>query len=109
MLKKILLYLGVIIFLMSIIGCKDVNKSKGKIGVSFGVGEAIRWKQEKEYMQKRADELGIEIEIKLNTKNEPKTQEEDCFELIDSGIDVLIITPRNINDMNRIIKYAEKK
>ena len=109
MLKKILLYLGVMIFFMSIIGCKDVNKSKGKIGVSLAVGNAARWEQEKEYMQKRADELGIEIEIKLNTKNEPKTQEEDCFELIDSGIDVLIITPRNGNDMSKIIKYAEKK
>lgn len=109
MLKKILLYLGVMIFFMSMIGCKEADKSKGKIGVSFGVGEAIRWKQEKEYMQKRADELGIEIEIKLNTKDKPKTQEEDCFELIDSGIDVLIITPRNVNNMSKIIKYAEKK
>ncbi|AVQ28474.1 sugar ABC transporter [Fusobacterium ulcerans] len=109
MLKKILLYLGVMIFFISMIGCKQANKNKGKIGVSFGVGEAIRWKQEKEYMQNRADELGIKIEIKLNTKDKPKTQEEDCFELIDSEIDVLIITPRNVNDMSKIIKYAEKK
>lgn len=108
MLKKILLYLGLMIFFISLIGCKDINKSKGKIGVSLAVGNAARWEQEKEYMQKRADELGVEIEIKLNIKNESKTQEKDCFELINSGIDVLIITPRNGNDMSKIIKYAEK-
>lgn len=79
-----------------------------KIGVSFGVGAAVRWEQEKVYMEEHAQKLGVEIEIRLNKSEEEKPQREDCFELIDSGIDVLIITARDVNNVGDILDYAKK-
>lgn len=86
------------------------NSSKGpvKIGVSFGVGKATRWDQEKTFMEDRAKELGVEIEVRLNRTDEPKNQQEDCFEMIDNGIDALIITPRDVNKTDEILKYAKE-
>lgn len=79
-----------------------------KIGVSFGVGPAARWPQEKVYMEERAKELGISLEARLNTTDEP-TQIEDCKQLIDSGIDVLILIPRDASNVGDIINYAKSK
>lgn len=93
------------IFLFS---CAGTKKSVS-IGVSFGVGLATRWENEKAYMEERAKELGADIEIRLNRTDEPKTQQEDCFEMIDSGIDVLVLTARDVNKVGDILEYAKKK
>lgn len=87
--------------------CKETNENV-KIGVSFGVGKAVRWVQEQGYMEDRAKELGVEIETRLNHTDEPKTQQEDCFEMIDNGIDVLIIVPRDVNKTAEILSYAKE-
>lgn len=89
-------------------GCSGKDK-KVKIGVSFGVGAAVRWENEKTYMEERAKELGIDLEVRLNKTDKPLTQEEDCIEMIDSGIDVLILTPRDVNNVSGILEYAYKK
>lgn len=106
--KKIVCIFLVIFTVFGISGCSSSNKEV-KIGVSLGVGAAARWKQDKAYMEERAKELGAKIEVRLNTTDEPKTQKEDCIELIDSGIDVLIITPRDVNKAGDIIQYAKEK
>lgn len=89
-------------------GCNS-QKKEVKIGVSFGVGPAVRWTQEKTYMEEQAKKLGINVNIRFNTTDKPKTQEQDCFELIDSGISVLIIIPRNVYATENIIAYAKEK
>lgn len=93
---------------LSLSGCDQKNKTV-KIGVSFGVGPATRWEMEKSYMEARAAEIGAEIEVRLNRTDEPKTQQEDCYEMIDSGIDVLILTPRDVTKVSDILEYAKKK
>lgn len=104
--------LGLIcVFLLTVVvvsGCSNQNKS-AKIGVSFGVGAATRWPMEQGYMEERAKELGAEMEVRLNTTDKPKTQVEDCKELIDSGIDVLIYIPRDVNNATEVLEYAKKK
>ena len=81
----------IFLVLMCVSGCDDAPKPK--IGISFGVGEAKRWPAEKGYMEERAQELGMEVETRFNKADAPKTQMQDCFELIDSGISVLILIP----------------
>ena len=93
--------------LMCVSGCDDAPKPK--IGISFGVGEAKRWPAEKGYMEERAQELGMEVETRFNKADAPKTQMQDCFELIDSGISVLILIPRDARKANEILAYAKKK
>lgn len=106
--KKIVSFCLVIVFLLLPAGCGEQNKQV-KIGVSFGVGPAARWPLELQYMEEKAKKLGVEIETRLNKGDTEKTQEQDCIELIDSGIDVLIYTPRNIYDTKGVIDYAREK
>lgn len=108
MLKKIMYVACMIVAVLSAAGC-GTSKGEVKIGVSFGVGGAARWPQEQQYMEARAKELGAEIEVRLNQTDEPKTQTQDCFEMIDSGIDVLILTPRDVKNVKEIVEYASKK
>lgn len=89
-------------------GCSSVPKTV-KIGVSLGVGAATRWDQEKVYMEERAKDLGADIEVRLNRTEEVKSQYEDCVELIDSGIHVLILTPRDASKAGDILAYAKEK
>ena len=89
-------------------GCTKPTDSI-KIGVSLGVGPAARWVSEQGYMEEYAQEQGVGIEVRLNKGDGEKTQEQDCKELIDSGIDVLILTPRNVNEVSEIIRYANSK
>ncbi|WP_279028569.1 substrate-binding domain-containing protein [Bilophila wadsworthia] len=97
----------IFLVLMCVSGCDDAPKPK--IGISFGVGEAKRWPAEKGYMEERAQELGMEVETRFNKADAPKTQMQDCFELIDSGISVLILIPRDARKANEILAYAKKK
>lgn len=97
-----------VLFSVSLSGCGSA-KQNVKIGVSFGVGSAIRWQHEKEYMEQQAKKLGVDIEVRLNQTDKPKTQKQDCFEMIDSGIDVLILTPRDVNKVKEILDYAKEK
>lgn len=107
MVKRLICCICAVVFIFMASGCSD-SKDTAKIGVSFGVGGASRWVQEKEYMENRAKELGAQIEVRINTTDTPKTQTQDCFEMIDSGIDVLILTPRDIKNVKEIIDYAKK-
>lgn len=110
--KKVFLSIAfaflVIIACVSLAACTSKNKSP-KIGASFGVGVALRWEAEAQYMQQRAKELGAELEVRINKTDEPKTQYEDCVEMIDSGIDVLILVPRDVTKAGDIIDYAKSK
>lgn len=107
--KVILLGVGIAVLCAAFFLWFFWDKKIPKIGVSMGVGPAARWAREKVYMEERAKELGVDIEVRLNTTDKPKTQKEDCIELIDSGVDVLIITPRNVNEVGEILAYAKKK
>ncbi|MEF9967984.1 MAG: substrate-binding domain-containing protein [Longicatena sp.] len=108
MIKKILIPILVLSCILTLSGCSKKDK-KVFIGVSLGVGEATRWVNEKKYMEEKASELGAKIEVRLNKTDKPLTQTEDCIEMIDSGIDVLIIAPRDATNTEEIISYAKSK
>lgn len=105
--KRIISVICFVLLSTCLTACSSAKNPK--IGVSFGVGSAVRWENEKKYMEEHAAESGADIEVRLNKTDEPKTQEEDCKELIDSGIDVLILTPRDINAVDGILEYAKEK
>lgn len=97
-----------LLLLLALTACNNA-KHDVKIGVSLNQGAAARWAIEKNTMVARAKELGIAIDARLHTDTSVKTQQEECMELIDSGIDVLILTPRNANSVGDIIDYAKRK
>lgn len=108
MLKRAISILCAVLLVITVPACASSNKAV-KLGVSFGVGSAARWESEAVFMQERAKELGADIEVRLNRTDEPKTQFEDCKEMIDSGIDVLILTPRDATKAKDILDYAKQK
>jgi D-xylose transport system substrate-binding protein len=108
MLRKIVCLISAVIILILAVGCGS-EPHKPKLGVSFGVGGATRWVKEKQFMEERAKELGADFMIRFNTNDTPKSWREDCFELIDSGIDVLIMIPRDLRQVDDIVDYAKKK
>ena len=108
MLRKIVCLISAVIILILAVGCGS-EPHKPKLGVCFGVGGATRWVKEKQFMEERAKELGADFMIRFNTNDTPKSWREDCFELIDSGIDVLIMIPRDLRQVDDIVDYAKKK
>ena len=109
MLKRCILVCCMLLVLGSALPACAAQPKTIKIGVSFGVGAAARWDFEQTYMEERAKELGAEIEVRLNRTDEPKTQKQDCIEMIDSGIDVLILIPRDATKAGDILAYAREK
>lgn len=106
--RKMILFCMLVIGMTLLLSSCNNSNDNVKIGVSFGVGKAIRWEHEKNFMETRAKELGADIEVRLNRTDEPKTQQQDCYEMIDSGIDVLIIIPRDVNKTEEILAYAKE-
>lgn len=106
--EKIVCIMGAVAIFILAVGCSS-EPQKPKLGVSFGVGGATRWVKEKQFMEDRAKELGADITVRFNTTDTPKTWREDCFELIDSGINVLIMIPRDLRQVDDIVDYAKKK
>lgn len=109
MMKKLIIVMVILFSMLLLISGCSKNKEDVKIGVSFGVGMANRWEQEKLYMINHAKELGVDIEVRLNKGDTRKTQQQDCIEMIDSGIDVLVLTPRDVKKVDKILEYAKKK
>lgn len=85
------------------------NSPKGKVGISFSKGSASRWKKEAAFMQERANALGLDVDIRFDTSGDPEKQVVDCLELIDEGVSVLIIMPRNVKQMGEVLVYAAQK
>ncbi len=106
--KKLCYILLAFLMLFTFTACSSEKKDI-KIGVSLGVGKAERWKKDKAYMEDRAKELGATIEVRLNTDDDPESQMKDCRELIDSGIDVLLLTPKVVDNAKAVVEYAKEK
>ena len=108
MLKKWLFCICAAILLLGLGGCEDSSR-KVKIGVSIGSGGAARWQKDMAFMEERAKALGADIELRLSLPDSPKTQTEECLEMLSDGIDVLIITPSNTRKVDDVLMYAKQK
>ena len=96
----------IFLVLMCVSGCDDAPKPK--IGISFGVGEAKRWPARRATWRKGSG-TGDGSGNPFQQGRCSQTQMQDCFELIDSGISVLILIPRDARKANEILAYAKKK
>lgn len=108
MLKRLLRFTTLLTLVLALCGCMESSKPQ-KIGISFGVGPAARWPAELQVMEEQAKALGLEVISSLNRTDKPKTQTQECFEMIDSGISVLILVPRDARRAEEILNYAKRK
>jgi len=98
------------VVLAAIIFASSCNTStnKVKVGILFGSYKATRWALENKYLEEKINELGGELITKITEGNELE-QENQAKELINSGIDVLIIIPVNADNAAKIVRLAHSK
>lgn len=89
-------------------GC-ETTPSRPRIGVSLNASSAMRWQKEKAYMEERAVTLDADIDVRLNTADTPEEQLRDCAELMDSGIQVLILASKYPGNMPPVLERARKE
>ena len=94
-------------FLIFLNSCTQTN-NKPKIGILFGTYEATRWDLEKNYLEEKINELGGELITKV-TEGDELEQFAQAKELIEAGVDVLIIIAVNGNTAGAIVRDAHKK
>ncbi len=83
------------------------NNDKIKVGILFGTYEATRWNLEKKYLEEKINELGAELITKI-TEGDELEQFAQAKELIELGVDVLIIIAVNGNTAGSIVRDAHK-
>jgi D-xylose transport system substrate-binding protein len=103
-LKTIMIYLGIIISLLS------CSKSSNKVKVGFLIRGFVidRCKIERDFFVERLTQLGGEAIITDAEENEKK-QIEQGIEMLNSGVDVLVIFPVNNSSSAEIVRAAKAK
>lgn len=107
--KKLVIILLVVVLLLAA-GCQSKPAYKnddGKIKIGF-ISESMtvqRWLRDRDIFVAKAEELGAEVIVK-NAYEDSARQKEICMELVDSGVDVLVIVPYDKDTLGDLIKYA---
>jgi D-xylose transport system substrate-binding protein len=98
------IYLAIIC--MVFISCKNENNIK--IGFLIDSFETARWLKDKQYFEDKVTELGGET-ITKSAQGDENLQYQQAEELIESGIDVLVIVATNTNTAAAIVRKAHSK
>lgn len=92
-----------IVFLFFLVSCSQ--KSDIKIGFLMPSGEGYRWPTDQAYIEKAAEKYGCEV-ISKDANNDENLQLKLASELLESGVDVLIVVPMNSNTAAGIVREA---
>ena len=96
-----LLALPVVFILTLLSGCN----TKTKIGLLMDNTSLERWKKDKELFEKTAKEMGAISIIKV-ADSDPDIQYQQALELIEEGIDVMVVIPCDLIKAGEIVKKA---
>ena len=109
--KKLLSILLTVLMVATVfVGCgkdKDASADKIKVGLSLPTQREERWVRDKAKMEAVAEEMGIELIVKVADANmqEQTTQVEA---LLNQGIDVLILAPHDASAAASLVEMAKK-
>ncbi len=98
------------VFILVLIGFSNCNEQKSQFKVGFLVPtlESKRYAKESGYFQEKIKEFGGTVIIKDAERDESK-QYQQAIELINEGVDILVINAVNANTSAAIIRDAHKK
>lgn len=85
--------------------CAACEPKKVKVGVSMDILDG-RWKKDKEFIQEKISELGGEAMFTV-AQGDHEMQAKQVNELVEKGIDVLIIVPCNSVKASELVKLAK--
>ncbi len=95
-----------LILLIGLSGCK--NQEQKKIGFLYSSNITIRFNKESSFFKERAEELGAEVIVDHANDNDA-LQYQKAIEMMDEGIDMLVIIAVNINTAENIVKEAKAR
>ncbi|MFN8255056.1 MAG: substrate-binding domain-containing protein [Bacteroidales bacterium] len=97
----------ILCFLIIITSCSG-SKEKYKIGILIHSLDVPRYKKEKVHFEEKIKELGGESIVK-SANGDEELQYNQAKEMIDAGVDLLIIIPSNANTSAAIVRMAHEK
>jgi D-xylose ABC transporter substrate-binding protein len=98
---QLLIFPAIYILTLALSGCEN----KTKIGFLMDNTNLERWKKDKELFEKTSRELGATVVIKV-ADSDPDLQYQQAQEVIDEGVDVIVLIPCDITKAGKIVKLA---
>ena len=88
----------------------DVSKSEENkdvlIGFSITTLQEERWQRDKEEFLKRAEELGVTVDLRV-ADNDGDRQSSQIEEMVINGVDAIVVVPYNADALSDVIKKAK--
>ena len=104
--KKLISYLWVAVF--ALVGLQGCNEDDGvKIGLLMGDSSQERWQQDQTFFVNKVQELGGTAIVR-SASNDPNRQLEQAKELLNSGVDVLVVVPVSASGAGSIVNAAHE-
>jgi D-xylose transport system substrate-binding protein len=99
-----------LLFLLGIVSCcaQSQQKLAIKIGFSIEATKGERWQTDLDEFQLRAQQLGAQT-ITRSANGDDDLQFQQVAELLNSGIDVLVLLPHDFEKASRIVEAAHAK
>lgn len=102
--------------ILTLSGCKGEEKQEEKpddikeivVGFSLGTLMEDRWIRDRDIFMSKASQEGIEV-IVNNANKDSDLQYKQVVEMLDQGIDVLVIAPNDSNNEARCVKAAKDR
>ncbi|MFA9391869.1 MAG: sugar ABC transporter substrate-binding protein [Prolixibacteraceae bacterium] len=91
------------LILLLLFSCK--SKTDVKLGFLIPATEGSRWIIDKRYVENAAKDMGVEILVR-SAENDENLQIKQANELLEEGVDVLIIVPSNANTAAAAVRDA---
>jgi D-xylose transport system substrate-binding protein len=110
--KRIILLLMVLVCALTC-GCNSIQTFKNeddvlKIGFIYETMTVERWRRDRDIFVSEAEKLGAVVYVK-NAYEDSKRQYELGVEMIEEGMDVLVIVAFDKDDLSDLVKYAHNK
>jgi len=93
------------LIILSVSSCKNIGNVK--IGFLIPASVGYRWPIDQKYVEKAANDKGIEV-ITRSAENDENLQLKQAKELLEMGVDVLIVVAANSNTSAAIVRDAHE-
>ncbi len=87
--------------------CSSNGEKEVKIGLLFDAFDLERWESDRDYIVERVEEQGGTVVVKV-ANNDADEQATQALELLDSGVDVLVVIPVDQFAAAEIVEEAHK-
>lgn len=97
----------IVVCVLSLLLFSCSHKSSVKIGFLIPATEGSRWIIDKGFVEKAAADKGVDILVR-SAENDENLQLKQAHELLEAGVDVLIIVPSNANTAGAAVREAHE-